>query len=209
MRAAPEHQAVPGRRAFVRIELFAHDGMDSVGADQHVAAGGVAMRAAAIEEIGGDAAVVLGERAEPAIHVNARFAKPRAHRLVDHALKAAAMNGELRNVVAGVDAARFAPNLLAEAVGVKQLVGADRDRVEPLKQPKLGQFLDGMRQRVDADAEFADGVRLLENLAIDPARVQHQRRYQAADAAACDDHFHDATPATTPFAGGRCRLLCG
>jgi len=42
------------------------------------------------------------------------------------------MHRELRHVVAGVDAARLAPDLLAEPVGVDQLVGADRDGVEPL-----------------------------------------------------------------------------
>ena len=126
--------------------------------------------------------------------MDARFSEPRPHRLVDHALQPAAMNGELRNVVAGVEAARLAPDLLTETVGIEQLVGADRDRIEPLEQAELGQFLDGVRQRIDADAQFADGVRLLEDFAVDPARVQHQRRDQAADARACDDHLHDDTP---------------
>ena len=49
------------------------------------------------------------------------------------ALQAAAVNGELRQIVAGVGAARLAPNLLAETVGVKQFVGADGDGVEPLQ----------------------------------------------------------------------------
>ncbi len=168
--------------------------MDAVGADEHVAARGAPMGAAAIEEIGGDAAVVLRERAEPAIEVDARLAEPRPHGLIDHALKAAAVNGELRNVVTGIDAARLAPDLLAEAIGIEQLVRADGDGVETLEQAEVGQFLDGMRQRIDADAKLADGVRLLENFAVDPARVQHQRRYQAADTASCDDHFHKATP---------------
>ena len=39
-RAAPQHQAVPARRAFVREERRAHARMDAVGADQHVAARG-------------------------------------------------------------------------------------------------------------------------------------------------------------------------
>src|SRR5581483_8588359 len=82
-------------------------------------------------------------------------------------------------------------NLLAEAVGIKQLVGTDCDRVEPLEQPDLGQFLDGVRQRIDADAELADGVRLLEDFAVDAARMQHQRGYQTANAAAGDNGFHD------------------
>ena len=126
--------------------------------------------------------------------MDAQLAEPRAHCLIDHALQPAAMDGELRDVIAGIEPARLAPDLLAEAVGVKQLVGADRDRVEPLQQAEIGQFLDGMRQGVDADAELADDVRLLEDFAVDPARMQHQRRYQAADAATCDDHLHDKTP---------------
>src|SRR5207253_9930770 len=43
-RAAPQHHAVPARRAFVGIEPFAHEGVDAVGADQHVAARGRAVR---------------------------------------------------------------------------------------------------------------------------------------------------------------------
>ena len=46
------------------------------------------------------------------------FTKPRADGLIDHALEAAAVDRELRNVVAGIEAARFAPDLLAETVGV-------------------------------------------------------------------------------------------
>ena len=164
--------------------------MDAVGADQHVAAGGVLMRTVAIEEIGGDAAVILRERAEAAIHMNAQLAKPRAHRLIDHALKPSAVDRELRDIVSGIEPARLPPDLLSEPVGVEQLVGADGDGVQAIEQPKLGQFLDGVRQGVDADAQFANGVRLLEDLAVDPARMQHQRGHQAAHAAACDDHLH-------------------
>ena len=150
--------------------------MDAVGADQHVAVRGAPVRAVAIEEIGGDAALVLLEVAEPMAGVQPAFAEPRAHRLMDHALQPAAMDRELRHVVAGVDAARLAPDLLAEAVGVDQLVGADRDGVEPLHQAELLQFLDGVRQRVDADAKLADALGLLEQLAIDAAGMQHQSR---------------------------------
>ena len=119
-----------------------------------------------------------------------RFAEPRAHGLVDHRLQAAAVDRELRKFEAGVGAARLAPDLLADAVGVEQLVGADADLVEPRQQAEFGQFLDRVRQRVDADAELADGVRLLENLAVDAARVQHQGGGQAPDPAADNDGLH-------------------
>ncbi len=49
--------------------------MNAVGADQHVAAHGLAVRAVAVEEIGGDAAFVLRERAEPVAGVHACLAE--------------------------------------------------------------------------------------------------------------------------------------
>src|SRR3954469_4741091 len=47
-----------------------------------------------------------------------------------------------------------------------------------------------MRQRVDADAELADGIGLFEQFAVDAARAQHQRSGEAADAASDDDCLH-------------------
>src|SRR5439155_12628206 len=47
-----------------------------------------------------------------------------------------------------------------------------------------------MRQRSDTDAELADAVGLLEQLAIDAARPQHERSGKASDAAPDDDCFH-------------------
>ena len=142
--------------------------------------------------------------------VDAAFAEPRAHRLEDRALQPAAVDRELRHVVAGVEAARLAPDLLAEPVGVDQLEGADADGVEPVEQTELRQFLDGVRQRVDADAELADGLGLLEDFAVDAARMQHQRGGQPADPAAYDDDLHglnaltiDRTPQTAAIMSRR------
>ena len=44
-----------------------------------------------------------------------------------------------------------------------------RGRIQPVQQSKAGQFADRVRQRVDADAEFADAVGLFEQFAIDAA----------------------------------------
>ena len=147
-------------------------------------------RAGAIEEIRGDAALVLGEGAEPAAGVDGVRAEPLLDGAVDHALQPAAMDRELRHVMAGIDAAGFAPDFLAVAVEIIKLVGADRDVVELLQQAEAGEFADRMRQRVDADAEFADGVGLLEQLAVDAAGPQHQRGGKAADTAADDNRLH-------------------
>ena len=164
--------------------------MDAVGADQHVAARGRAVRAAAVEEICGDAAIVLREGAEPVTEMEAALAEPRARRLVDDVLQLAAMDRELRHVEARIGAAQLAPDLLPEAVEIEQLVGADRDRVEPLQQPEFLQLLDGVRQRVDADAKLADAVGLLIDLALDAARMQHQRGDEPAHSSAGNDGLH-------------------
>src|ERR1700677_3372173 len=96
--------------------------------------------------------------------MDARLAEPGADCLIDDALEPAAMDGELRDVVAGIEPTRLAPDLLPEPIGVKQFVGADRDSVQALKQTELGQFLDGVRARVGVKAQAPDGVLLLENL---------------------------------------------
>src|SRR6267143_6112238 len=54
-----------------------------------------------------------------------------------------------------------------------------------------------MRQGVDADAEFADGIRLLEQFAADAAGTQHQRRGKASDTAPDDNRLHHPTPLNT------------
>src|SRR6187200_1695145 len=99
--------------------------------------------------------------------MDARLAEPGAHRLPDHRLQPAAVNGELRNVIARIGPAQLPPDLLAEAVGVEQFVGPDSHRIEPIEQSELGQLLYRMRQGVDADAELADGVRLFVDFAVD------------------------------------------
>ena len=108
--------------------------MDAVGADQDVATGGMGVRAAAVEEIGGDAALVLGEGAEPAAGADGIRAQPLDHGLMDDALQPPAVDRELRHVVAGIEAALLVPDLLAVAGQIEQLMGADRDLVEPVQQ---------------------------------------------------------------------------
>src|SRR5690349_4657757 len=134
--------------------------MDAVRADQDIAARGMGMRAAAVEEIGGDAPLVLAERAEPAAGVDGIMAQPFDHRLMDHALQATAMDGELRHIMAGIEPTLLVPDLLAVASEIEQLKGADRNLVEAIQQTERGELSDRVRQRVDADAQLANGVGL-------------------------------------------------
>ena len=56
------------------IKFFADQRVDAVGADQNVTVAGVSVRAAAVEEIGDYAGVVLGERAQPTAEMNTELA---------------------------------------------------------------------------------------------------------------------------------------
>src|SRR6201995_938302 len=99
--------------------------MNAVGADQDVAAHGFGVGAGAIEEVGGDATLVLIESAKPIAGVDHIRPEPFLDGAVNHALQPAAMNGKLRNVVTGIEAARVAPDFLAVTGEVMQHVGAD------------------------------------------------------------------------------------
>src|SRR6185312_1632519 len=191
--------------------------MDAVGAYQNIAARGVGMGAAAVEEIGGHTAFILRERAEPAAGTDRILAQPLDHGLVDHALQAAAVDRELRHFMAGIQPALLVPDLLAVAGQIKQLIGADRDLIEPVHQADGGELADRMRQRVDANAKLPDGIGLLVKLAINAAGPQHQCGGEAADTAADDNRLHgpNSTQDTKrrrlashgPLFG--CKRLCG
>src|SRR5580692_2107839 len=118
------------------------------------------------------------------------LAEPFLDRPKNDVLQAPAVDRELRYVMAGIDAANVAPDFLTMAVEIIKHVGADRDVIELLQETEPGEFADRMRQRVDADAEFADGVGLFEQFAADAARPQHQGRGQAADTATDDNRLH-------------------
>jgi hypothetical protein len=167
--------------------------VDAVGADQHVAARRPGRAAGAVDEGGRDPALIGGEGGKATAGADRARAEPLLDRPVDDPLQASAVDGELRHVVAGVDPARLAPDLLAEAVRVDQLARADRGGVELVEKTQPREFLDGVRQGVDADPELPDRLGLLVDLAGDPAPVQHQGRREPADAAADDDGFHGAS----------------
>src|SRR5262245_50977091 len=131
--------------------------------------------------------------------VNFCFSYAVAHCVMDHGLQPSAMDRELGILKSRIGAARLAPDLLTVAVHVEQFVGADSDGVQAREQPDLGEFLDGVGQGVDADAKLANGIRLLENLAIDAAGMKHERGGEPANPATDNDRLHTVGPE---------RLLC-
>src|SRR4029079_514715 len=133
---------------------------------QDVAPHGAHMTTCAIEEMACDPTFVLREGPQPAAGVDRLPPYPLLHGAVDDALQPAAMDRKLRHIVTGIDATRFAPDLLAMTIEIIKLVSANCDVVELLQQAEAGEFADRMRQGIDADPEFADGFRLFEEFAV-------------------------------------------
>jgi hypothetical protein len=120
------------------------------------------------------------------------------------------VQGELGDGEAGGQAAGAALDRGPEAVGVDELGGPDRGRVEPVEQPDVDQLAHGVRQRVDAHTGPADAVGLLVERCVDARRVQAQRGDQAADAGPDDRHHHvDPPGARVGRCAGRCVRDCG
>ena len=93
----------------------------------------------------------VGKPDEAATSAYRIAAQSRAHCVEQNAVKLAPMDRELRRFEAGIGTAKLAPHHLAEAVGVDQLARADAGAVERGQQTECGEFLDRMRQSVDAD----------------------------------------------------------
>ena len=68
------------------------------------------------------------------------------------------MDRKLRHLIARSGTARLALHFLTKAIGVNQFIGADGDRVQSVQEPKLPQFANRMRQRIDADPKLADRI---------------------------------------------------
>src|SRR5918994_7343909 len=91
--------------------------------------------------------------------------------LIQQALQLAAVDRELRPGIACLQATRLGPDALSEAVAIDQLFGPDTGRVQAFQQPQFRELLDRMGQEVDAHAELAEAVSLLENLDLDALLV--------------------------------------
>jgi hypothetical protein len=131
---------------------------------------------------------------QPAIGMNPSWAQPFDRRAQQHTVQLATVNADLRGVISGVEAAQFLPNGLAEAIGVDQFTRTDAGGIQGREQAERSEFLDRVRQHVDADAEFAELARLLADFDLDAALMQGERRGQAADPGACNNDFHDYAP---------------
>src|SRR5262245_31692734 len=127
--------------------------MNAIGRDQPIATYSHGLlRTVAPSERRGDPMRVLRHLAQLMRGMNMVRTDPGSSCLIEHPLQLATMDGKLRIIITSLETARFTPEFLAEAVGVDQLRGANRDAIERLQEAEICQFLNRVWERVDADA---------------------------------------------------------
>ena len=134
-----------------------------------------------------DATGVLLEALEPVVDVDHRGAGTDSQRLEQDALEAPPVDRELRDGQPRIESPGIAQDRLTVTVRHDQRAGADGDRVEGVEQPQAGELGDGRRENVDADAELADRVGLLEHVDADVPPVQGERGGETTDSPADHD----------------------
>jgi len=147
----------------------------------------------------GNAAFVLQKTCEAQTRFHGAGAQPLDHGVVQHLLKPAAVNRKLGYGMTAIGPAEFPPYLLALAVQVDQLVGANTDVVQGRQKANLGKLTDSSRQRVDADTDFPDFGGLFVDLGIDATTVEHESQGEPPDSGAGDNDFHDPTSCDAQF----------
>ena len=102
----------------------------------------------------------------------------------------AAMDADLRPAIAGVQPAILAPHFLAITRRVEQCTRRDAGGEDRLAQAEFGKLAHGMRQQVDADAERLRVRCRLVQFDRNAGVMQGNRKGQATDSAAGNDHAH-------------------
>jgi hypothetical protein len=163
--------------------------MDAIGCDQNV--GFLAMQSAiGLAEHDLDLAARLLEAFGRHAGDDCRLAEPLAHRVEQHRLQHAAMDRELRPIVAGEAPAGLRPDQASALGEIGDLLGPDTDCLELGFQPHLEKLAHRMRLDVDADAERPDRRHLLKHAGGYAGLVQRQRKRQSRYAAADDNDAH-------------------
>ena len=193
--STPHRDAGKFRRPLVRIERTAKRRVNAVRADQRIAA--LAANGAAghgIDETRRHAVAVLLDMHEAMPGPNGRRAQARPHRAREDHQQPPAMDRILRPLVAGTQAARLAPDQSAVLGVVGDFTRLDRRGRERGLKRQRAQRPHGVRQEIDADAEFPQHRHGLVDDGLDAGIVQAQRRCQTADAAAGDEDAHRLSP---------------
>ncbi len=117
-------------------------------------------------------------------------AQPLQHGFVEHAMQLAPADADLRQLIAGVAAARLAVDELAETVEKNAFKILDAGRLQLGLQAQLSQFAHRVRQQGDAHADLAHLGNGFVEIASQAPSVQGQCQAEAPDAGADDCDLH-------------------
>ena len=183
-----QHRAVGDVARHARLavadDLLAHAAPQAVGADQ---CGG--LQPPAVDQLHLDAAVAPGEAGDLALHLQ-RDRRQFATGVEEHLMQVGAVDHAVGLAVGGqrLLADRRAHHQFAAAHVAHHQVGRKvGDAPDRLGQAQVLEQTKHVGPELDAGADLAQGVGLLEHLHGVALSRQHQRDGQAADAAACDD----------------------
>ena len=121
---------------------------------------------------------LLVEADQPAAGVDAVGPQPVEHRAMEHALQLAAVDADLRHVVAGVECRAVPATPSGRSDCSRSARGCGCRPGQCRQQAERRQLLDGVRQHVDADAELAHLGGLLEYLGLDAALDASRGRWR-------------------------------
>jgi hypothetical protein len=170
------------------VHLCPHRRVNPIGADQQCAVrlGG---RAVGAFDQRRDAAPTLAIAGNAMAEADGVRSRALDQLVMQQHVEAAAVHRVLRPVIAGVETARLGIDVVAIQPHQRPFLGGQADPVEiALADAEVVQLAHGVRLHVDADAERAHLPHRLEDDAGHTDLVQRQRRGEAPDAAAGDDH---------------------
>jgi len=177
------------QRPFIWIKLMPDDGMDAIASNGDRSFTQSRYCITASEESGNTILVLIYAHAFIA-KMDTIGADALAHRVQQHELQIAAMDGKLRPTIARAAPARITMNELAMSVVKVQLARFDRDPGEVLLKPKFRKFAYGVRKKIDAQAKGLNLGRAFKDLAWNACLMKAESQCQAAYTAADDDHIH-------------------
>src|SRR5262249_18280633 len=149
--AAPEIGAAVTEWTFLRMELVTHGGVDAVAGHQNIAPLRGQHPTVRADEMRGDASLVLLDRAAAMSNDEILRADARAHGIQQHLLQIAAVEREMRPLMAGRKPPWLAVDELAVAREEGVVLGRASGGDERVLQPERAQLLYRMRSQIDAD----------------------------------------------------------
>ena len=156
--------------------------MNTVTGNRHRAA-----RGAAIGKARRHALIILIDAFATLVQQNAVLSQSLPHGVDQYLMQVAAMDRQLRPVIAGGTAAWLLADELTEAVVVGHLLGGDCHILQQLAETEFGQLAHGMWLQIDADTEPAQIGCRLKHPARQAEFMQAERQHQAGDATAEDE----------------------